>query len=123
MKRRGAEAGSVFIETVIAAAIVMLLLAVMYRSIADSAARHAGLEQRRTAMLIARSRMDAVGAEIPAESGRAGGTEGPYAWQADIGPYPSAAGAPLALVVISVRDRRTGAPLASLTTLKMQGEG
>lgn len=118
---RRAEAGSVFIETMIAAAIVMLLLAVMYRSIADSAARHQGLEDRRTAMLIARSRMDAVGTEIAVEPGRAAGSDGPYAWRADIRPYASAAGAPLALVVVSVQDRRTGAPLASLTTLKTLG--
>jgi hypothetical protein len=120
---RRAEAGSVFIETMIAAAIVMLLLAVMYRSIADSSARHEGLESRRTAMLIARSRMDAVGTEIPASPGRAAGSDGAYGWRADIRPYPAVAGTPLAVVVVSVQDRKTGATLASLTTLKILGQG
>jgi len=124
MRRAGGEDGSVFIETMIAAAIVILLLGVMYRSIADSAARHGGLEDRRTAMLIARSQMAAVGQEIPAAPGRYAGFEGNYVWQVEVSPYDAAGGAlPLSRVLVTVRRRDQGAGLARLSSVKPTAAG
>jgi hypothetical protein len=115
------ESGSVFVESMIAAAIVALALAAMYRAIGDGAMRDHKLNQKQTALLIAQSELSAVGSEIPLSVGTTGGTEGPYAWSVDIEPYngendASDAG-DLYAVKVSVSPADGGQELVSLDSV------
>ncbi len=117
------DAGSAFIETLIAAAIIALVLGTTYRAVADSAARHRMAEARRAALLIAQSELAAVGAEIPMAPGRTTGVDGGYVWQVDVSPYSAAAqksrAGDLYRVAVSVRPRAPSRGLASLDSLRL----
>jgi type II secretory pathway pseudopilin PulG len=117
------DSGSMLVETLIAAAIVAAMTGAMFVSLAGSAERQRMVAQRRQALMVARSELALVGAEVPARPGRVTGLSGPYAWQIDISPYggdlnPSQAGG-LAAVTVTVRRDPHGAPLATLHTLRL----
>jgi hypothetical protein len=113
-----------FIEAVIAAAIVALVLATTFQVIADSARRHRAVEIHRRALLVAQSEMDDVGADIPLTEGRTTGVSGDLAWRVDITPYEAEGGANSAgalwKVTVAVRPRAGGADAAVLRTLRLQ---
>lgn len=122
MTRRG-DAGTMLVETLIAAAIVAVMLAAMYTSLAGSVERQRMVADRRQALMIARSELALVGAEVPATPGRTTGLSGPYAWQIDIAPYggdlnASQAG-PLGVVTVTVARSGQSRPLATLRTLRI----
>ena len=83
------ESGSVFLDAVIAAAIVAMAVGMMYRAIGDTARRDGAAQDKRMALLVAQSELAAVGYEIPLESGAAGGRQGPYAWRVAMAPAPN----------------------------------
>lgn len=117
------DSGSVFVELMIAAAIVALSLAAMYRAIGDGALRNRQINQKQTALLVAQSELAAVGSAIPLSPGTTGGTDGPYAWRVDVEPFngdadASDAGA-LWQVNVSVRALDGGNVLVSLTSLAL----
>jgi len=118
--KRG-EAGSVLIETMVAAAIVAIMLVAMYRGIGDSAARDRTAAEKRIALLIAQSEMDAVGTTVPLVPGMTGGIEGQFVWRIDIQPYSvqsdNAGAGRLLQVTVSVRDGQAGTNLVTLSTL------
>ena len=128
MRRRrsfaGGEAGSAFVESIIAAAIVAMALGFTYRVIADGAARDRGAEARRAALLVAQSELAAVGADIPLSPGDVSGESGDMAWRVDITRYgeggddKNPAGA-LLRVAVSVRPRGGGASLVTLQSLRL----
>lgn len=115
------ERGSVLIETMVAAAIIAIMLAAMYRGIGDSARRDHIATEKRMALLIAQSEMDTVGTTVPLASGVTAGVEGQYVWRITIFPYSiqndSAGAGQLMQVTVSVRDGQSGASLVSLSTL------
>lgn len=117
------DSGSVFIESMVAAAIVALSLAAMYRVIEDGAMRNRKVNEKQTALLIAESELAAVGSAIPLAQGMTGGTDGPYAWRVDISPSdaensPSDAG-PLWQVSVSVRALDGGNAIVTLNSLAL----
>ena len=123
MMRR--DAGTVFIDTLIAAAIVALTLGVMFRTVADSAARQRGMEARRSAYLVAQSQLASVGAAIPLQPGQTGGADGSLQWRVDIQPFddgvsPGKAGR-LWSVVVTVSPPG-GRVLATVRTLRLGRE-
>lgn len=129
MKRRrdfaagGADAGSAFVESIVAAAIVAMALGTTYRVIADGAARERGAEARRAALLVAQSELAAVGADIPLGPGDASGQSGEMAWRVEITPYAeneekSPAG-DLWRVAVSVSPRTGGPALVTLQSLRL----
>jgi hypothetical protein len=100
-----------------------MMLTAMYASLADSAHRQRAVAMRRQALLVARSELALVGAEVPATPGRTTGLSGNYSWQIDVQPYtgdlfPSQAG-PLGLVTVTVSRGGEGGPLATLRTLRL----
>jgi type II secretory pathway pseudopilin PulG len=117
------EAGSVFVESMIAAAIVAMVLAATFRVIGDSAARERGTEARRAALLVAQSTLADVGSEIPIAPGHTAGAWGDLAWGVDIESYGSGGAqnvvGDLYAVTVRVRPRSGGAPLASLRSLRL----
>jgi type II secretory pathway component PulJ len=123
---RLSDRGAVFVEAMIASAIVAMVLAALFQVMADSAARNRALEQRRMALLVARSELADVGADIPLAAGATSGVAGPFSWRVDITPYTaegeaSAAGA-LLKTAVSVRQRGGGPELARLISLHLAPE-
>ena len=118
--KRG-EAGSVLIEAMVAAAIVALMLGAMYRSIADDARGERVLVQKRAALLIAQSELDAAGTVTPLAAGAIAGVEDNYVWRMDMEPYASAQGSAGKLwqVTVTVRPRDGSVSLVTLRTLAL----
>jgi hypothetical protein len=121
MKR---DEGSVFIESMVAAAIVALALAAMYRVIGDGAMRNRAVNEKQTALLIAQSELAAVGSGIPLAQGMTSGTEGPYAWRVDIsssdvGSGSASVAGPLWQVTVSVRALDSENAIVTLKSLAL----
>lgn len=117
------DSGSVFIESMVAAAIVALSLAAMYRVIEDGAMRNRAVNAKQNALLIAQSELAAVGSAIPLAQGMTGGTEGPYAWRVDISPSDAESTASSAGqlwdVTVSVRLLDRGNAIVTLNSLAL----
>jgi general secretion pathway protein I len=117
------ESGSVLIEAMIASAMVALMLAAMYQSIGDSATRHRVIVEKRMALLIAQSEMDAVGSSLPLSPGSTGGVEGLYRWQVAIQPFATSQGVskagPLYQITVSVKANDRNVPLVTLKSLAL----
>ena len=120
------DGGAIFVESLVAAAIVAMILATTFRVIADGAARERESEQRRMALLVAQSELAAVGVEIPLEPGENEGVSGDMVWTVDVAPYSDESGASsagdLSKVVVSVRPRAGGRNLVALETLRLGPE-
>ena len=120
----GRDVGSALVEALVAAAIVAAVLGVTMETASSAAARRGGLEQRRTALMVARSELAAVGAEIPVMPGEMDGVEGDFSWRVRIDPAQadgtviSRAGS-ADLVTVSVRSARGGPDLAVLKSLRL----
>jgi hypothetical protein len=119
----GHENGSVLIEAMVGAALVAIMLAAMYSSIAGDAMRERIVAQKRMALLVAQSEMDAVGSVLPISPGTTGGVEGSYAWRVDIRPYAGSQGmsnsGPLMEVTVSVRANDGNVALVTLRSLAL----
>lgn len=118
-----ADAGSAFVESIVAAAIVAMALGATYRVIADSAGRDRAAEARRAALLVAQSELANVGVEIPLAPGDASGLSGDMAWRVAIAPYDenqdkNPAGE-LLYVAVSVAPRDGGPALVTLRSLRL----
>ena len=120
----GDDRGSAFIEALVSTAIVAGVLATLFAAIDQAGARRRDIDARRTALLIARSEMAAVGGEIALTPGQVEGVQGDFRWRVRIDPDQAAslttslAGAP-ALVSVSVRPARGGEDLVTLRTLRL----
>jgi hypothetical protein len=118
---RPGEAGSVFIETVVALAILAGILTAVWQVTASSALRHRAVESRRYALMVARSALSSVGSAQALSVGSSGGTDGGDAWRIDTercGSGDSMAGV-LYCVTVSVRDRAGGPPLVTLVSRRL----
>jgi hypothetical protein len=121
------DSGAIFVESLVAAAIVAMILVVTFRVVADGAAHARTTEQRRVALLIAQSELAAVGSEIPVAAGESSGDSGDMTWTVDISPYSDESGAStvgaLWRVAVSVRPRAERRDLVRLRTLRLGPEG
>lgn len=118
----GGEGGSVFVEALVAAAIVAMILAATYRVTADSAARHAKVEARRYALMVARSTLASVGSAVPFAAGATEGVDGADIWRVEMQPCgePGAASiGTLYCVAVSVRGAQGGPPLVTLNSRRL----
>jgi type II secretory pathway pseudopilin PulG len=121
--RRG-EAGSALVEALVATAVLAGVLGATFTALTAAQQRQAALDQRRTALMIARSRLAAVGLEVPAAPGDTEGVQGDFSWRVRIDPSQaetpavSALGQP-ELVTVSVRALRGSADLAVLKSLRL----
>jgi hypothetical protein len=122
---RRADGGAVFVESMIAAAIVAMVLGTTFQVIADGARRERAADAHRLALLVAQSELADVGADIPLEPGETSGVAGPFVWRVDVTPYTAEGGVNSAgalwKAAITVRRRDGGATLAALSTLRLGG--
>ena len=123
---RRRDAGAIFVESLVAAAIVAMILVTTFRVVTDGAAHARMAEQRRMALLVAQSELAAVGVEIPIQAGEKTGVSGEMAWSVDVSPYSDESGAStvgaLWKVTVSVRPSAGGRNLVSLRTLRIGPE-
>lgn len=115
------EEGSILLETLIALTIVAFMLAAVYRAIGESVLRSRAAEERRVALMIARSQLAAVGSDIPLASGRTRGQAAGMAWRVEIGARGGSAsrsGRLMAVTVVVEPMRARAAPL-TLRTLRL----
>lgn len=122
MTARAGERGSVFIEALVSAAIVAMILAAAFQVTADSAQRRRTLEARREALMIAQSELAAVGSALPVAPGSTEGAAGEDIWRVDMQPCGSGRGSlagRLYCVSVSVRSAVGGAPLATLNSRRL----
>lgn len=115
--------GSALIETLIATAIVSMMLAACFHVAAESAARRRAVEARRYALMTARSQMAAVGSATPLVAGTTQGVDGPDIWRLDMQPCESEAGSSafgtLYCIQVSVRSAKGGSPLVTLKSRRL----
>ena len=124
--KRG-ERGSALVEALVATAIVAGVLGVTFETLGAADQRHKQVDQRRVALMIARSRLAMVGTEIPAAAGEIDGVEGDFSWRVRVEPTQSDTVAvsrvgPPALVSVAVRPSRGGNDLVVLKTLRLAAQ-
>lgn len=124
---RKRQAGFAFLEAMIALAIAAGALGLMFNVLADGAGRSRSDEVKRLGLLVAESRLAAVGAEIPLKTGSVTGVDGSLIWRLGIDPYRmgparSAAG-DLFLVTVAVRSRTGSANAVELRSLRLAPQG
>lgn len=117
---RDVDRGSIFIETLVAAAIVAMAMAVMLQSVVQGAVSERKIESRRLALLVANSRLAAVGDQIPLQRGEVAGSDGPFSWRVDIEPYQNDTSG-RGLYLVSVQVGTDTSTLVSLRSLRASG--
>src|SRR3546814_18711653 len=81
------DRGSIFLETVIATAIIAMILGADYEAIGDSVKRARRVEHEQLSMLTARSQLAAVGTAVPLTPGITRGVAGPRAGSLEVRPF------------------------------------
>jgi hypothetical protein len=123
IRRTPRDRGSVFIESMVAAAIVAMGLAATFQVISDSARRNRDVDSHRAALLIAQSELAAVGSEFPLHAGETMGGDGDFIWRIEVSPYSdgvaSSAAGGLWRVSVAIRPRAGGPDLVTLQTLRL----
>lgn len=129
-QRRGVatsrDSGAIFVESLVAAAIVAMILVATFRVAVDGAAHARMVEQRRLALLVAQSELAAVGSEIPVAPGESSGASGDMNWTVDITPYADESGASTAgalwQVSVAVRPRTERRAVVRIRSLRLGPE-
>jgi hypothetical protein len=121
--RRAGERGAVFVEALVAAAIVAMVMAVTLQVVSNGFSQERMVASRRMALLVAQSQMAQVGFSIPTAPGENAGFDGPFLWRVTVSSYDSAGGpnttGALMKVLVTVRARSGGGDLARLETLRL----
>jgi type II secretory pathway pseudopilin PulG len=120
------DAGDIFVESMVAAAIVAMIMVATFRVVTDAATHARMNEQRRVALLVAKSELAEVGSQIPIASGDSSGVSGDMVWRVQVSPYSDESGAStvgaLWRVDVSVRSRLERRDLIRLRTLRLGPE-
>jgi hypothetical protein len=122
------DEGSVMVETLVALTCVSLVLGAVFALIGQAAARRAALSERRMALLVARSELDAAGITIPLRGGPVTGRTIGLTWLVSPGAAPGEGliangSGPLSLVTVTVRETPGGPALARLSGLRFVETG
>jgi len=119
------DSGSILVDAVVASAIIAITLGATFEVLGSVRHRQGQMDDRREALLVARSEMAAVGSEIALAPGRSEGLAGDYVWRVEVTPYaqpgPASKAGDLALVRVSVSLRQDKTELTRLSTLRLMG--
>ena len=117
MRRR--DSGSALLEALVGTAIIAMTVGTMYRAVVETAARNEMADQKRTALLVARSELAAVGSIIPLETGLSAGNQAGLSWRVEIAPLGSVTNVgQLWQIGVSVRNP-AGRDLVHIDTLTL----
>jgi hypothetical protein len=113
--------GSVLVEALVSTAVAALVLMAAYQVVEGSAERHALVETRRYALMVARSELAQAGTAIPLTRGGGEGREDGLFWRLDAqpcGPARSTTGV-LYCVTVSVRKSVDTPPVVTLASRRL----
>jgi len=113
------ERGTVVVEALVALLIVAFAVGMLFETIGGGARRTAALAGRERAMLVAQSQL-AQAATTPVP-GTTTGLDGDLAWSVAVTNVDGLAPEPLAQLTVRVAPAAGGAPLATLSTLRLRG--
>ena len=113
------ERGSVVVEALVALLIVGFAVGMLFQSIGGGARQTAALANRERAMLVAQSRL--AQATTAPVAGLTTGVEGDLRWSVAVTNVDGYAPDPLAQLTVRVSPVAGGAPLATLSTLRLRG--
>ena len=119
-KRRG----TIFLETVIAAALISIILVALFNTLVDSARHARQVREQQYALLVVQSQLATVGASTPLRSGVVQGMTGRYRWRIDITPTRGEGGGNIGQILrvtVSVQVGSSPRIAASLSTLRASG--
>lgn len=121
--KTGRQQGFVFAEAMVALAVVAVSVGLLFTVLGDGLGRSRAATATRLGLLVAQSRLAAIGSEIPLRTGTVSGTENGFVWRIDISPYRtgaarSAAG-DLFLVAVAVHFRSGTASIVELRSLRL----
>jgi general secretion pathway protein I len=117
------ESGSVLLEALVSTLVVAAALGATFTAVGAADHQRRQIDARRSALMIARSELAAVGAEIPLRPGRVGGVDGDFAWRIMIEPGQANAlngslAGPPATITVAVSAASGGPDLVVLRTLR-----
>ena len=112
------DRGSVLVDALVGLGVLTITLTLAAQAVQSGLHRSRRQEDVRMAQLVARSRLAAVGADIPLAAGRTTGVDGAMSWVVTVA--PEGAGASLLAVSVEVKDGQ-GSSLADLQTLRSAG--
>lgn len=116
------DRGSIFIEAIVATAILALILGATFEVLRDSAQRAQRAERQRTALMIAQSRLATFDLTRPVSPGLSRGIADPYRWEVAIRPLGRQRGAfdtaGLMQVEVVVRHREGRGGAVRLATVR-----
>ncbi len=112
------DRGSVFIEALVASAIIALAVLAMLQSMVQTARRDKAMDDRRMALLVAQSELAAVGSAIPLEAQFTSGNDGPYAWTVSVRPLSRSGALVTFDVSVAVRRPPLGNALVTLHSMR-----
>jgi Tfp pilus assembly protein PilV len=119
------DSGSVLIETVIAAAILAMILGTGLAAIGNTLNRSRILEDQQKALLVAQSQLSLFGPSVRANDGRANGVDGILSWEINVEPYTNTKAlgndTALLLITIEVFKENPHQRLVQLRTLRIAG--
>lgn len=136
MRMQTDERGFTLTETLVALFIMIAASTLLYRGFAGGLAATGKADGQQIALAVAKSRLAALGAEIPLAAGRYEGADGGVSWALDVTPYVGGVGgsdrdsegqsqrlqAFWAKATVGWRDRGGRAHSLHLTTLKLRGK-
>lgn len=115
--------GFVFAEAMVALAVVAVAVGLLFAVLADGLGRTRAATAKRLGLLLAQSRLAAIGGEIPLRTGSFSGAEGAFVWHVGISRYRIGAArstvGDLFLVEVTVRPRAAGGGAVELRSLRL----
>jgi membrane protein implicated in regulation of membrane protease activity len=122
MSDHSRDAGSIVIEAMVAALIVAAVAGTLFETMAAHARADRLVAARRNALLVAQSQLAAAGVVSPLGEGTREGRAGDLIWRVSSEPYEDGDESdvdPVRRVTVTVRAANTRAPLATLSTLRI----
>lgn len=114
------EAGFLLVEALVALAIIAVMSTLVFTTVVQSAHTAATINQRREAMLLARSVLAAATIDSATNAIPEHGSDGAFDWQITTQSHSGEGGLQLSDVSVRIIDRASGRDLARLDGLKAQ---
>jgi type II secretion system protein I len=111
------ERGSVFIETLVAAAVVAMAVGVMMQSVSHGFRSEKHIDERRLALLVAQSRLDTVDGLGASAVGNSSGTDAGFNWRLSVSRTGGDNGGGILNIAVVVGDATTP-NIVSLNTMR-----
>ncbi|MFB0874333.1 MULTISPECIES: hypothetical protein [unclassified Sphingobium] len=112
------ERGSILVETLIATAILAMILAAAFQTLHDSARRARRVSDQRIALLIAQSRLAEYPLNRPAARGSRSGSDQGFLWRVDVVPADGGDRQTTVQVAVSITSPRDPSLRVRLDSLR-----